>query len=72
MTHKQCTVCAARTGSSSEEGSESESEAESTTSFEEGSYDGREGDITYQCHDDEVIAQRLPGARMYDQNIRET
>ncbi|XP_025109969.1 uncharacterized protein LOC112573633 isoform X4 [Pomacea canaliculata] len=60
------------TGSSSEENSESESEAESTTSFEEGSYDGREGDITYQCHDDEVIAQRLPGARMYDQNIRET
>jgi len=60
-----------RTGSSSEEGA-SESDEDSTTSFEEGSYDGREGDIIYQCRDDEAIAQGLPGAKMYDQNIRET
>lgn len=61
-----------RTGSSSEETESSESDSESTTSFEEGSYDGQQGDITYQCRDDEAIAQGLPGAKMYDQNIRET
>ena len=64
-------LCDFRTGSSSEEGA-SESDEDSTTSFEEGSYDGREGDIIYQCRDDEAIAQGLPGAKMYDQNIRET
>ncbi|KAK7483501.1 hypothetical protein BaRGS_00025300, partial [Batillaria attramentaria] len=59
------------TGSSSESEA-SESDTESTTSFEEGSYDSREGDISYSCRDDEAIAQGLPGAKMYDQNIRET
>ncbi|XP_076440255.1 uncharacterized protein LOC143279864 isoform X4 [Babylonia areolata] len=59
------------TGTSSEEEG-TESDDESTTSYDEGSYDGREGDITYQCRDDEAIAQGLPGAKMYDQNIRET
>ena len=60
-----------RTGSSSEEEEEGDSE-DSTTSFEEGSYDGREGEIIYACQDDEAIAQGLPGAKMYDQNIGET
>ncbi|KAL8598573.1 hypothetical protein ACOMHN_051361 [Nucella lapillus] len=59
------------TGSSSEEGG-TESDEDSTTSYEEGSYDSREGGITYRCEDDEAIAQGLPGAQMYDQNIRET
>ncbi|XP_070194306.1 serine-rich adhesin for platelets-like isoform X4 [Littorina saxatilis] len=59
------------TGSSSEE-ADTESDDDSTTSFEEGSYDGREGDIIYQCRDDEAIAEGAPGATMYDQNIRET
>ncbi|XP_033738388.1 LOW QUALITY PROTEIN: KN motif and ankyrin repeat domain-containing protein 1-like [Pecten maximus] len=54
---------------SSEDG---ESDSESTTSYEEGSYDGREGSIVYQCKDDEAIAQGIPGAKMFDQNIRET
>ncbi|XP_021373443.1 uncharacterized protein LOC110463285 isoform X2 [Mizuhopecten yessoensis] len=60
-------------GSAGDESSEEgESDSESTTSYEEGSYDGREGSIVYQCKDDEAIAQGMPGAKMFDQNIRET
>ncbi|KAJ8305426.1 hypothetical protein KUTeg_015971 [Tegillarca granosa] len=54
-----------------EEGSDSSSD-DDDDSYEEGSYDGREGSIVYQCKDDEAIAQGLPGAKMFDQNIRET
>ncbi|XP_069127337.1 KN motif and ankyrin repeat domain-containing protein 1-like isoform X2 [Argopecten irradians] len=60
-------------GSAGDDSSEDgESDSESTTSYEEGSYDGREGSIVYQCKDDEAIAQGIPGAKMFDQNIRET
>ncbi|XP_060078192.1 uncharacterized protein LOC132557690 isoform X2 [Ylistrum balloti] len=60
-------------GSAGDESSEDgESDSESTTSYEEGSYDGREGSIVYQCKDDEAIARGMPGAKMFDQNIRET
>lgn len=51
----------------SEEGSSS-----SSASYDEGSYDGRAGQIVYTCQDDEAIAQGSPGAVMFDQNIRET
>ncbi|KAL8581423.1 hypothetical protein ACOMHN_004308 [Nucella lapillus] len=57
------------TGSSSEGDA---SDDESSTSYDEGSYDGRRGDITHQCGDDEAIARGLPGAAMYDQSIRQT
>lgn len=60
----------------SEESTDEESgneEAEgSDSSYEEGSYDGRHGNIVYQCKDDEAIAKGIPGAKMFDQNIRET
>ncbi|XP_062568562.1 uncharacterized protein LOC134230741 isoform X2 [Saccostrea cucullata] len=58
-------------GSNGEESSENGSDSESTTSYEEGSYDGREGSIVYQCKDDVTIASGAPGAMMFDQNIRE-
>lgn len=62
--------------SSSDESSDSDSSdsdsGSSTSSFEEGSYDGRQGNIIYSCKDDEAIAQGIPGAKMFDQNIRET
>ncbi|KAK3090028.1 hypothetical protein FSP39_008640 [Pinctada imbricata] len=59
--------------STGEESSEdAASDDDSTTSYDEGSYDGREGSITYQCKDDEAIKQGAPGAKMFDQNIRET
>ncbi|XP_064625261.1 uncharacterized protein LOC135486420 isoform X3 [Lineus longissimus] len=51
---------------------ESESDSDTDTSYEEGSYDGRQGCIVYLCKDDEAIAQGIPGAKMFDQNIRET
>ena len=58
---------------SSSSGEESDAESDrSSGSFDEGSYDGRLGEIVYQCKDDEAIAQGAPGAQMYDQNIRET
>ena len=41
-------------------------------SYDEASYDSRLGKIEYSCTDDEVIAGGVPGAAMYDQNIRET
>ncbi|XP_067679248.1 uncharacterized protein [Haliotis asinina] len=60
----------------SEESTDGESENEevegSDSSYEEGSYDGRHGNIVYQCKDDEAIAKGIPGAKMFDQNIRET
>ncbi|XP_059144239.1 uncharacterized protein LOC131931458 isoform X2 [Physella acuta] len=59
------------TGSSSEEDDDT-SDSDSTTSFEEGTYDSQQGEITYRCKDDEAVAQGLPGAQMFDQNIRET
>ncbi len=63
-------------GSSSGEESDRESdhshESSGSGSFDEGSYDGRLGKIVYTCKDDEAIAQGAPGAKMYDQNIRET
>lgn len=46
--------------------------SQSSVSYDEGSYDGREGKIVYQCKDDESIQEGAPGARMFDQNIRET
>lgn len=55
-----------------EETAESEEGEMSDTSYDEGSYDGRQGKIVYTCTDDEAIAQGAPGAHMYDQNIRET
>lgn len=62
--------------SSSDESSDSDSSdsdsGSSSSSFEEGSYDGRQGNIIYSCKDDEAIAQGIPGAKMFDQNIRET
>ncbi|XP_041358194.1 uncharacterized protein LOC121375047 isoform X2 [Gigantopelta aegis] len=65
------TVVGGTNSSSSEATSTSESDGE-TDSYEEGSYDGRHGNIVYQCKDDEAIAQGIPGAKMFDQNIRET
>uniref|UniRef100_A0A0B7ABY2 Uncharacterized protein n=1 Tax=Arion vulgaris TaxID=1028688 RepID=A0A0B7ABY2_9EUPU len=59
------------TGSSSQE-EDNTSDSDSTTSYEEGSYDGQQGQVIYHCKDDEAIAQGLPGAQMFDQNIRET
>ncbi|KAK6990197.1 KN motif and ankyrin repeat domain-containing protein 1-like isoform X1 [Biomphalaria glabrata] len=59
------------TGSSSEEDDDT-SDSDSTTSFDEGSYDSQQGEVVYKCKDDEVIAQGRPGAQMFDQNIRET
>ena len=53
------------------EGSGSEG-SQSSVSFDEGSYDGRLGQIVYTCKDDESIQSGDPGASMYDQNIRET
>jgi hypothetical protein len=54
------------------EGSGDESDGSgSSQSFDEGSYDGREGKISYTCRDDQAIAEGAPGAQMYDQNIRE-
>ena len=47
-------------------------ESDSDSSYEEGCYDSREGSIVYKCKDDEAIAKGLPGAKMFDQNIRET
>ncbi|KAK2152065.1 hypothetical protein LSH36_340g00013 [Paralvinella palmiformis] len=52
-------------------GSESEG-SQSSISFDEGSYDGRAGKIVYSCKDDEAIAQGVPGARMYEENITES
>ena len=46
--------------------------SQSSISYDEGSYDGREGKIVYTCKDDESIQQGAPGAKMFDQNIRET
>ncbi|GFR98214.1 KN motif and ankyrin repeat domain-containing protein 1 [Elysia marginata] len=60
------------TGSSSEEAVNSSDSDDSTTSFEEGSYDSQQGQVVYRCKDDEAIAQGMPGAQMFDQNIRET
>ncbi|GFN95103.1 KN motif and ankyrin repeat domain-containing protein 1 [Plakobranchus ocellatus] len=60
------------TGSSSEEAVNSSDSDDSTTSFEEGSYDSQQGQVIYRCKDDEAIAQGIPGAQMFDQNIRET
>ncbi|XP_048759693.2 uncharacterized protein LOC125669279 isoform X5 [Ostrea edulis] len=67
------TVTGGYTSSSNGEESSDEnaSDTESTTSYEEGSYDGREGSIVYQCKDDVTIASGAPGAMMFDQNIRE-
>ncbi|KAH9492539.1 hypothetical protein Btru_046401 [Bulinus truncatus] len=59
------------TGSSSEEDDDT-SDSDSTTSFEEGSYDSQQGEVVYKCKDDEAIARGMPGAHMFDQNIRET
>jgi len=60
-----------------EEGLNEESQSRGTTSdsdssFDEGCYDSREGRIVYSCKDDEAIANGMPGAKMFDQNIRET
>ena len=65
------------TGSSSEDEGEdgveeTDSGTDSETSFEEGSYDSQQGAVVYSCQDDEAIAQGVPGAQMFDQNIRET
>ncbi|KAL3867819.1 hypothetical protein ACJMK2_040666 [Sinanodonta woodiana] len=49
-----------------------ETDSDSDESYDEGSYDSRAGSIIYKCKDDEAIAQGLPGAKMFDQNIRET
>lgn len=46
--------------------------SDSDSSYDEGCYDGREGSIVYKCKDDEAIANGIPGAKMFDQNIRET
>ena len=46
--------------------------SQSSVSYDEASYDGRAGKIEYSCQDDEVIAAGVPGATMYDQDIRET
>ena len=46
--------------------------SDSDSSFDEGCYDSREGSIVYKCKDDEAIANGIPGAKMFDQNIRET
>ena len=51
---------------------EDEASSQDSLSFDEGSYDGRLGKITYRCQDDEAIEQGAPGATMFDQNIRET
>ena len=45
--------------------------SQSSVSYDEASYDGRAGKIEYSCQDDEVIAAGVPGATMYDQDIRE-
>lgn len=68
-----CLTLTSYTSSSNGEESSEEnpSDTESTTSYEEGSYDGREGSIVYQCKDDVAIALGAPGAMMFDQNIRE-
>lgn len=70
--------------SSDEDGEEEEDEpqteenasrgttSDSDSSYDEGCYDGREGSIVYKCKDDEAIANGFPGAKMFDQNIRET
>ena len=60
-----------------DDGDEEEEEEElSDTSYDEGSYDGRQGKIVYTCKDDEAIGT-VPGCEMYestptDQNIRPT
>lgn len=46
--------------------------SDSDSSYDEGCYDSREGSIVYKCKDDEAIANGIPGAQMFDQNIRET
>ncbi|XP_045159923.2 uncharacterized protein LOC123525167 isoform X4 [Mercenaria mercenaria] len=46
--------------------------SDSDSSYDEGCYDSREGSIVYKCKDDEAIANGVPGAQMFDQNIRET
>lgn len=55
-----------------DEGVQGTTESDSDSSYEEGCYDSREGSIVYKCKDDEAIAKGLPGAKMFDQNIRET
>ena len=55
-----------------DEGIQGTTESDSESSYEEGCYDSREGSIVYKCKDDEAIANGLPGAKMFDQNIRET
>lgn len=62
-----CRYTSSSTDSDDDDGSDSGS-----ASYDEGSYDGREGSIVYQCKDDEAIAKGRPGAQMFDQNIRET
>jgi hypothetical protein len=58
--------------SASSSSSEDADESDGSSSYDEGSYDGRAGQIVYSCEDDEAIAQGSPGATMYDHNIRET
>ena len=65
-------VSASSSESEDGQGSDSESHSSDSVSFDEGSYDGRAGQIVYQCKDDEAIARGRPGAAMFDQSIRET
>lgn len=67
-------VSASSDGESESESDSGEGRASSqeSLSYDEGSYDGRLGQITYKCKDDEAIEAGQPGAHMFDQNIRET
>ncbi len=58
--------------SDSGESGEGRASSQESLSYDEGSYDGRLGQITYKCKDDEAIEAGQPGAVMFDQNIRET
>ncbi|VDH89965.1 Hypothetical predicted protein [Mytilus galloprovincialis] len=60
------------TSSSTDSDDDDDGSDSGSASYDEGSYDGREGSIVYQCKDDEAIAKGRPGAQMFDQNIRET
>ena len=65
-------VCRNVSSSSEDEEDAAPGHQSDDDSFDEGSYDGRLGQIVYTCKDDEKIAQGVSGAKMYDQNIRET
>ncbi|CAG5115963.1 unnamed protein product [Candidula unifasciata] len=58
------------TGSSSEEDNNS-SDADSTDSFDEGSYNGQEVEVKYYSKEEGFLGEDSPGVHVLDQNIRE-